>query len=131
LARTGLQRINLDDRITEVLPTTWADGATVAMVPAVGAAVIGVQARTADEPVMRLLDEINDPDTARHITAERTMLHMLRGHCNSPIAGHAHHGGRAIVAVRDGVQPRRFPVGPLARLRTDRRPGIVGRVSGR
>ncbi|MBP2325364.1 hydroxymethylbilane synthase [Kibdelosporangium banguiense] len=90
LARTGLQRINLDDRITEVLPATWADGATMAMVPAVGAAVIGVQARTSDEPVMRLLDEINDPDTALHITAERTMLHMLRGHCNSPIAGHAH-----------------------------------------
>ncbi|PKW17858.1 hydroxymethylbilane synthase [Saccharopolyspora spinosa] len=90
LARTGLQRINLDDRITEVLPTTWADGDTPAMVPAVGSAVIGIQARTADEPVMRLLDEINHPDTARHITAERTMLHMLRGHCNSPIAGHAH-----------------------------------------
>lgn len=26
LARTGLQRIDLDHRITEVLPTTWADG---------------------------------------------------------------------------------------------------------
>ncbi len=90
LARTGLERIGLDHRITEVLPTTWADGSTVAVVPAVGAAVIGVQARTADEPVMRLLAEINDDTTARHITAERTMLHMLRGHCNSPIAGHAH-----------------------------------------
>jgi hydroxymethylbilane synthase len=90
LARTGLQRINLDHRITEALPTTWADGETVAMVPAVGAAVIGVQARSADEPVMQMLDEINHPDTALHITAERTMLHMLRGHCNSPIAGHAH-----------------------------------------
>jgi hydroxymethylbilane synthase len=90
LARTGLQRIDLDDRITEVLPTTWADGDTLAMVPAVGAAVISVQARTADEPIMRLLEEINDAGTARHITAERTMLHMLRGHCNSPIAGHAH-----------------------------------------
>lgn len=90
LARTGLQRINLDDRITEVLPTTWTNGDTVALVPAVGAAVIGVQARTADEPIMHLLDEINDPATAMHITAERTMLHMLRGHCNSPIAGHAH-----------------------------------------
>lgn len=90
LARTGLQRINLDDRIAEVLPTAWADGVTVAIVPAVGAAVIGVQARTADEPIMGLLDQINDTATARHITAERTMLHMLRGHCNSPIAGHAH-----------------------------------------
>jgi hydroxymethylbilane synthase len=90
LARTGLQRIDLDHRITEVLPTMWADEATVAMVPAVGAAVIGVQARSADEPIMRLLDQVNDPGTALHITAERTMLHMLRGHCNSPIAGHAH-----------------------------------------
>lgn len=89
LARTGLQRINLDGRITEVLPTTWSDGVGVAIVPAVGAAVIGVQARIADDPIMQLLDEVNDADTARHITAERTMLHMLRGHCNSPIAGHA------------------------------------------
>ena len=84
LARTGLERI------TEALPTTWADGETVAMVPAVGAAVIGVQARVEDGPVMRLLEEINHLATALHITAERTMLHMLRGHCNSPIAGHAH-----------------------------------------
>jgi hydroxymethylbilane synthase len=90
LARTGLERINLEHRITQVLPTTWADGQTIAIVPAVGAAVIGVQARSADEPIMRLLEEINDPLTARHVTAERTMLHMLRGHCNSPIAGHAH-----------------------------------------
>jgi hydroxymethylbilane synthase len=90
LARTGLQRINLDDRISEVLPTSWADGVTVSIVPAVGAAVIGVQARTADEPIMRLLDQVNDTATARHVTAERTMLHMLRGHCNSPIAGHSY-----------------------------------------
>lgn len=90
LARTGLERIDLTHRITEVLPTTWTDGETVAMVPAVGAAVIGVQARVEDEPVMRLLEEINHPATALHITVERTMLHMLRGHCNSPIAGHAH-----------------------------------------
>jgi hydroxymethylbilane synthase len=90
LARTGLERLGVQDRITEVLPTVWADGDTLSMVPAVGAAVIGVQARTADDPVMRLLDLINHPATAVHITAERTMLHMLRGHCNSPIAGHAH-----------------------------------------
>ncbi|MGH3584924.1 MAG: hydroxymethylbilane synthase, partial [Pseudonocardia sp.] len=50
LARTGLERIALDHRISEVLPTTWADGTTAAMVPAVGAAVIGIQCRSADEP---------------------------------------------------------------------------------
>lgn len=90
LARTGLERIGLQDRITEVLPTSWSDGKTVSMVPAVGAAVIGVQARSADGPVMRLLEQVNDETTATHVTAERVMLHMLQGHCNSPIAGHAH-----------------------------------------
>lgn len=89
LSRTGLQRIGLDHRITEILPTAWVDAESPAMVPAVGSAVIGIQARSADEPIMRLLEEINDVAAARHITAERTMLHMLRGHCNSPIAGHA------------------------------------------
>lgn len=90
LARAGLQRIELDHRITEILPTNWTDGGSVAIVPAVGAAVVGVQARRADEPVLRMLKEINDAETARHILAERTMLHVLRGHCNSPIAGHAY-----------------------------------------
>jgi hydroxymethylbilane synthase len=89
LAQAGLQRINLADQINDVLPTVWTDGDSPAIVPAVGAAVVGVQARSQDEPVMRLLNEINHAETARHITAERTMLHMLRGHCNSPIAGHA------------------------------------------
>jgi hypothetical protein len=29
----------------------------------------------------------DDTDTRTHVTAERTMLHGLQGHCNSPIAG--------------------------------------------
>lgn len=91
LARAGLGRIDALDRHIEVLPVEFhsADDGIVSMVPAVGAGVIGIQARTADTPVMRLLDELNHPLTAAHILAERTMLHMLRGHCNSPIAGHA------------------------------------------
>lgn len=36
LSRTGLIRVGLDDRITEVLPSTWLDGDTPAVVPAVG-----------------------------------------------------------------------------------------------
>ncbi|MGP3917703.1 hydroxymethylbilane synthase [Nonomuraea sp. 10N515B] len=91
LARAGLGRIDALDRHIEVLPLEFhpVDEGIVSMVPAVGAGVIGIQARTADSPIMRLLDELNDPATAAHMLAERTMLHMLRGHCNSPIAGHA------------------------------------------
>lgn len=92
LARAGLERLGMLDRPHEVLPIESVAAAPggVAMMPAVGAGVIGIQARTADAPVMQLLEEFNHPETARWILAERTMLHMLRGHCNSPIAGHCY-----------------------------------------
>jgi len=57
------------------------------MLSAVGAGVVVVQARVVDAPVMSLLEEFNDTETARHMDAERAMLHALQGHCNSPIAG--------------------------------------------
>jgi hydroxymethylbilane synthase len=91
LARTSLVRLSLLGRHHEVLPVEFhaADEGVVSMVPPVGAGVIGIQARKVDTPVMQILDHLNDPATAGYILAERTMLHMLRGHCNSPIAGHA------------------------------------------
>lgn len=88
--RVASDPLGILDRHHEVLPLefhTAREG--VSMVPPVGAGVVGIQARQADAPVMRLLDELNHVPTARHILAERTMLHMLFGHCNSPIAGHA------------------------------------------
>lgn len=88
LARAGLLRIGQEARITQLLPVTHHDPDVVVMVPAIGAGVVGIQARSADEPIMELLDTINTPHTARCLLAERTALHMLMGHCNSPIAGH-------------------------------------------
>ncbi|WP_329426458.1 hydroxymethylbilane synthase [Streptosporangium sp. NBC_01495] len=91
LARTSLLRLGLLERHHEILPLEFhsANEGVVSIVPPVGAGVVGIQARGSDAPVMRLLDELNHPATAQHILAERTMLHMLFGHCNSPIAGHA------------------------------------------
>lgn len=50
--------------------------------------MIGIQAREADHKVIELLRLLDDEETRIHVTAERTMLHGLQGHCNSPIAGH-------------------------------------------
>ncbi len=58
------------------------------MCPAVGAGVIGIQCRADDKGLLELLRPLDDGETRTHITAERTMLHGLQGHCNSPIAGH-------------------------------------------
>ncbi|MGH3375860.1 MAG: hydroxymethylbilane synthase [Actinoallomurus sp.] len=81
LASAGLHRIGMEDRAVEVLPLD-------VMCPAVGAGVIGIQCRTADTGTVELLRRLDDAQTRTHVTAERTMLHDLRGRCNSPIAGH-------------------------------------------
>lgn len=83
LARCGLVRVGMDHRIGQVLPPDK-------MCPAVGAGVVGVQCRQDDEGIVELLQMIDHAETRTHITAERTMLHSLQGHCNSPIAGHCH-----------------------------------------
>jgi hydroxymethylbilane synthase len=81
LATTGLVRAGVGNRIGQVLEMDE-------MCPAIGAGVIGVQCREGDEGIRELLRLIDHPETRTHMMAERTMLHGLQGHCNSPIAGH-------------------------------------------
>ena len=77
----GLRHVGMAHRIGQVLDMEQ-------MCPAVGAGVIGVQCRRNDEGMVELLQLIDHAETRIHVTAERTMLHGLQGHCNSPIAGH-------------------------------------------
>ncbi|MDL4773041.1 hydroxymethylbilane synthase [Actinomadura xylanilytica] len=83
LARGGLVAVGMEHRVSQLL---GMDG----MCPAIGAGVVGVQCREADEGTVELLQTIDHAETRTHILAERTMLHALQGHCNSPMAGHCH-----------------------------------------
>ncbi|MCZ7414523.1 hydroxymethylbilane synthase [Streptomyces sp. WMMC897] len=82
LAVCGLHRIGAASRIAQILPVET-------MCPPLGAGVLAVRCREDDEPVAALLNALDDPATAREMTAERTLLTALRGHCNAPIAGYA------------------------------------------
>lgn len=82
VARAGLARIGMEDRAAETFDVGY-------LCPAVGAGVIGVQCRRDDQPARELVSLLDDAGTRVHVEAERTMLHGLQGHCNSPIAGHA------------------------------------------
>jgi hydroxymethylbilane synthase len=82
LAVSGLERIGAADRITQILPVET-------MCPPIGAGVLGLQCREDDETTMHLVTRLGDVDTWRQTTAERMLLHVLQGHCNSPIAGYA------------------------------------------
>ncbi|WP_446034404.1 hydroxymethylbilane synthase [Streptomyces olivaceus] len=83
LAVSGLDRIGRRDVISEVLsPET--------MMPPIGAGILALQCREDDAALIEAVDPLGHPRTHREATAERMFLHVLQGHCNSPIAGHAH-----------------------------------------
>ncbi|AZM63920.1 MULTISPECIES: hydroxymethylbilane synthase [unclassified Streptomyces] len=101
LAVSGLERIGRTDVISEVLPIET-------MMPPVGAGILALQCREDDTELIDTVSPLGDPDTHREATAERMLLHVLQGHCNSPIAGCARmdRGGelslRACVFTVDG-----------------------------
>ncbi|MBV7673100.1 hydroxymethylbilane synthase [Streptomyces halstedii] len=101
LAVSGLRRIGRTDVISDTLGTET-------MCPPIGAGVLALQCREDDTETIDAVAPLNHPDTYREITAERMFLHVLQGHCNSPIAGYAraHRNGelslRACVFTPDG-----------------------------
>jgi len=86
MARSGLERVGLASRIAYEFPV--AD-----MLPAVGQGIVAVECAAADWETRRLLATIDDPIAHACADAEREVLWVLNGHCNSPIAGFAEIGG--------------------------------------
>jgi len=86
MARSGLERVGLASRIAYEFPI--AD-----MLPAVGQGIVAVECAAADWETRRLLATIDDPIAHACADAEREVLWVLNGHCNSPIAGFAEIGG--------------------------------------
>ncbi len=82
LAVSGLERIGLRERISDILPVET-------MCPPIGAGVLALQCREDDTATIEAVSGLGSPDTWRESTAERMFLHALQGHCNSPIAGFA------------------------------------------
>ncbi|MBO2446636.1 hydroxymethylbilane synthase [Actinomadura barringtoniae] len=99
VARAGLRRLGID-RAGEALD----------IVPAIGAGVLAVNCRRSDRGVVELVRLLDDRRTRECVAAERAMLRELRGHCNSPIAGHARYEAdgrlslRGMVFTRDGAE---------------------------
>ncbi|WP_217230168.1 hydroxymethylbilane synthase [Streptomyces anulatus] len=82
LAASGLERIGRPDVITEILSPE-------VMCPPIGAGVLALQCREGDTGLIDAVSGLGDLAAHRETTAERMFLHVLQGHCNSPIAGYA------------------------------------------
>ncbi|GAE30201.1 hydroxymethylbilane synthase [Alkalihalobacillus hemicellulosilyticus] len=83
LAAAGLKRLDFPESlVTEYLEPSVC-------VPAVGQGALGLECRADDQELIDLLQRIQDDETAKAVTAERTFLHRMEGGCQVPIAGYA------------------------------------------
>ena len=114
MARSGLERVGLAGRIAYVFSISE-------MLPAVGQGIVAVECATRDFETRRILSAIDDATAHACADAEREVLWVLNGHCNSPIVGFAqvsgtqmqlaasvldHAGSRIIEASRSGPADR-------------------------
>jgi len=101
LARAGLQRLGLDDRVTGVVDAH-------AMVPAAGQGTLVLEARAGDAATADRLTPVADAVTLRALRAERALVRVLQADCHTPVGAHAEaaDGGglrvRAFVGRADG-----------------------------
>ncbi len=89
MAKSGLQRLGLADRITY-------EFAAEDMLPAIGQGIVVVECAERDWDTRRLLSAIDDAETRACALAEREALWILNGHCNAPIAGQAQLDGETL-----------------------------------
>jgi hydroxymethylbilane synthase len=79
MARSGLERVRLASRMAY-------EFSIQEMLPAAGQGIVAVECAIDDWQTRRLLSLIDDPDAHKSADAEREVLWVLNGHCNSPIA---------------------------------------------
>ena len=82
MARSGLERVGLAARIAYEFPVQE-------MLPAVGQGIVAVECAARDWETRRIVALIDDPAAHACADAEREVLWVLNGHCNSPVAGFA------------------------------------------
>lgn len=78
LAKAGLDRLGMTDRITQVLPPEIC-------LPAAGQGVIGIETRVGDAMVTAAMSKLNHAETQMAITAERAVLAGLESGCQVPL----------------------------------------------
>ncbi len=102
LAVAGLKRLEMEDRITQVLPVEIC-------LPAVGQGALAIEARRDDEEILSIIDFLNDETTVACTNGERAFLKAVEGGCQVPVGvyGTPSEDGislEAVIASVDGKQ---------------------------
>ena len=78
MAAAGLQRLNMDEYISEILDKDK-------IIPAVSQGIIAIESRINDERIDTYLQKINDEQSYLAGQAERKFLNVLEGGCQIPV----------------------------------------------
>ncbi len=96
LALAGMKRLNFDINADGTIKgDAVPDGllATVLsldeMLPCVGQGAIGIEIRTDDARIGKIVERLNHADTFHAVTAERAFLRGMGGGCQSPVGAHS------------------------------------------
>jgi hydroxymethylbilane synthase len=105
MAAAGIERLGLQDHITEYLNETQ-------MLTAPGQGAIALEIREEDNSTLEFLSVLNHKESVICVTAERSFLNRLEGGCQIPFAAHATLDGdhlvlEGLVATLDGRKMQR------------------------
>ena len=82
LSYAGIKSLTIEDKITEVFSTEE-------IIPSAGQGIIALQCRNNDDEIISVLDKVNDNETFKRAHAERNVLKILEGDCETAVGAHA------------------------------------------
>ena len=90
LSYAGIKSLSIEDKITEIFSTQE-------IIPSAGQGIISLQCRNDDKDIILILDSINDQKTYLRAHAERNVLKVLEGDCETAVGAHSIIEGDKIV----------------------------------
>ena len=82
LSLAGIKSLNLENEITEIFLTNE-------LIPSAGQGIICIQCKENDKEIIEILNRINDNNTFKRAIAERDVLKILEGDCETAVGAHA------------------------------------------
>ena len=123
MARSGLDRVGLAHRIAYEFTSDE-------MLPAVGQGIVAVECAAQDWQTRGILSSIDDPAAHACADAEREVLWVLNGHCNSPVAGFATIDGDQMSLVASVLDLSGSTIIEVSHSGPANRPRELGRAAG-
>ena len=90
MSYAGIKSLIIEDKITEVFSTEE-------IIPSAGQGIIALQCCNNDDEIISILDRVNDNETYKRAHAERNVLKVLEGDCETAIGAHASIEGDKII----------------------------------